>query len=269
MNAKARKLDIFKLIIALLLLLMLIILITRWQWIKPETQGAQGDISAEENAEVDVEVDAEVDNKDSPEVPSIPASDLTLSLDQDSSTLIDSNGQARFLLDSENFLWMPVVSDEFKSSLLPEFSVVNDESNVWFIRDAAGSVLYTFDIASLEWIEITEDIVPVEKPTEAAPVNVQIVACEGANPTQISGEGAWVEVVNALIPLRSSPSALAPNILRPLPIGTPLEIISLPTCTSYLDGANLWWGVETEGGETGYAAESSAVSPSYYLQEIN
>ncbi len=91
--------------------------------------------------------------------------------------------------------------------------------------------------------------------------------CPNALPARISGVGAQAQITNALIPLRSSPE-VAPNILGALPIGSTVEITSLPVCTEYLDGANLWWGVRTLDGLTGFAAEGSAISPTYYLEEL-
>mgnify|MGYP001128390133 CR=1 FL=1 len=74
--------------------------------------------------------------------------------------------------------------------------------------------------------------------------------------------------MNALIPLRSSPQAGANNILSDLPIDTVLEVVALPVCTEYLEGANLWWQVRLPNGLSGWAAEGSAISPTYYLEMI-
>ena len=92
--------------------------------------------------------------------------------------------------------------------------------------------------------------------------------CPNANQSRISGIGAHVKVINSMIPLRSTPSAMGLNIIRPLPIGTRLEVISQAVCVDYLDGANLWWRVRTDLGDEGYAAEGSAISGLYYLEEI-
>jgi len=80
--------------------------------------------------------------------------------------------------------------------------------------------------------------------------------------------GSQVRVINALIPLRSSPDAESANYMLSLPKGTTLEIVNLPVCTPFLGGANLWWGVRTNSGSEGWAAEASAISDVYYLQEI-
>lgn len=95
-----------------------------------------------------------------------------------------------------------------------------------------------------------------------------IVECDGALPVRLSGVGVRAVVVNALIPLRASPEVSSNNILRGLPIGSVVEITSLPVCTPYLTGANNWWGVRTEDGSEGYTAEGSAINPVYYLQEL-
>lgn len=97
----------------------------------------------------------------------------------------------------------------------------------------------------------------------------KIPDCPLAAPARISGVGARVRVTNALIPLRTQPSVPSSSFLGPLPIGTELEVVSLPICEKYLEGANLWWQVRTLSGKTGWAAEASAVKPDlYYLEEI-
>lgn len=104
----------------------------------------------------------------------------------------------------------------------------------------------------------------------AIPAASAIPVCPLSAPARISGVGARVRVTNALIPLRSKPAVPSSSFLGPLPIGTELEVISLPVCEPYLEGANLWWQVRTLSGKTGWAAEASALKPAYYyLQQIN
>ena len=118
-------------------------------------------------------------------------------------------------------------------------------------------------------VEVTQQppVQEITTPTiESAPVAAP--SCPKATTPRISGIGAKVEVVNELIPLRSSPKVAVTNILQALPIGTELEITALPVCANYLSGANLWWGVQTTDGKNGWAAEGSAISPTYYLEEL-
>jgi hypothetical protein len=97
-----------------------------------------------------------------------------------------------------------------------------------------------------------------------------IKACPLAAPARIGGVGSRVRVTNALIPLRSKPAVSTSSYIKPLPIGSELEVLSLPVCEPYLSGANLWWQVRALNGMTGWAAEASASRPAlYYLQEIN
>ncbi len=113
---------------------------------------------------------------------------------------------------------------------------------------------------------------PVTSPPLAAAVSAPsgIPDCPLAAPARISGVGARVRVTNALIPLRTSPSVASSSFLGPLPIGTELEVVSIPICEPYLEGANLWWQVRTLSGKIGWAAEASAKIPGYYyLQQIN
>ena len=119
----------------------------------------------------------------------------------------------------------------------------------------------------LEWTELTgeqED----ELDTPHTEDGGEIIICEGANPTRLNALGSQVKVVNATIPLRSSPDANSVNIIQPLSEGMILKIIKSPVCTPLLSGANLWWGVRTEGGLEGWTAEASAITDVYYLQEV-
>ena len=162
----------------------------------------------------------------------------------------------------------PVIPERILSNLPGDHQLVQDESNVWHLLDSEGDSLYSLDKATLEWTPGTIDKpIPAAAEDKATDLEDQL-RCPGANPTRISGEGAVVEVVGALIPLRSSPTAEASNIIQPLLIGTRLEVVLLPSCINYLDGANFWWGVMTEDGVQGFAAEASAVSDLYYLEEI-
>ena len=113
---------------------------------------------------------------------------------------------------------------------------------------------------------------PVTSPPLAASVSAPSVIsdCPLAAPSRISGVGARVRVTNAIIPLRTKPSVPSSSLRGLLPIGIELEVISLPVCEPYLEGANLWWQVRTLSGKTGWAAEASAIKPVfYYLQQMN
>lgn len=92
-------------------------------------------------------------------------------------------------------------------------------------------------------------------------------ACEKAMPVRLSGTGINAKVVNATLTLRNSPQ-VGDNVAGFLPAGAEVEVLSLPVCTEYLEGANNWWEVRTSGGVQGFAAEGSAVNPVYYLEEI-
>jgi len=92
-------------------------------------------------------------------------------------------------------------------------------------------------------------------------------ACPKALPVRLSGTGIRARVVNVDLPLRRSPQ-VADNIIRMMPPGTQLDVIGLPICTEFLSGANNWWKVRLPDGSSGFAAEGSAIRPSYYLEEI-
>ena len=109
---------------------------------------------------------------------------------------------------------------------------------------------------------------PTEEVDVAAETASEVPDCLGANPRRIISIGSTVRVINAQIPLRSAPEAAGDNIIASLPPGTLLEVIGAPVCTPFLEGANLWWFVRAQDGTEGYAAEGSALTDTYYLEEI-
>lgn len=264
MHTKARNLDKFKIFVLFFLILALILLILRWNpensrtisQSQPDTMGDDDGKGIEEEQAVQFSY------------PPTPESDVALILDKEKLSLKDKDGQVRYGLDKNLSVWVPAIPDILIAGLPKDYFVVEDESKVWYIRYGSGKALYSLDNATLEWIEVQDEGPQPEKSAEAATSLAWVMDCPGANPARISGVGAKVIVVNALIPLRSSPSALGLNIIQPLPAGTQLEVISLPTCVPFLNGANIWWGVRTEHGETGFAAESSAIGSVYYLEEV-
>ena len=179
-------------------------------------------------------------------------------------SLVDPYGKQRFFLNEKGDSWTPIVPKDIIDDLGENYSLEMDESKVWHARSLTG-VQFTLDMKSLNWARELESKVEAES---GKPLENKIENCEGVNPARISGIGEKVRVINSLIPLRSSPDAVSDNVLKALPIGTSLEIVASPVCTEYLDGANLWWGVQTEGGQTGWAAEGSALGSAYYLEMI-
>jgi len=151
--------------------------------------------------------------------------------------------------------------------ILVRCSMDSDKAAVPAIEPTAQAIVETPEA------EPEATTAPTVKPTAAPAVestaeSTAETACIKALPVRISGVGAKVRVVNALIPLRAGPEVKDGNILAALPIGTELEVIGLPVCTDFLTGANQWWGVRMQDGRTGYAAEGSAINPVYYLEEI-
>jgi hypothetical protein len=218
-----------------------------------------------EQRDVNTEKDATETASDAPSLPEFPNTKIELSHDAVAGGMIDMDGVRRFRLDENGENWIPVLQEELEEDLPDGYTLGKDDYGAWIIKDANGRILYMLNIDNLEWRA-------VEEHTEATGDFSQeedLVECVGANPMRISGPGARVQVVNALIPLRSSPDATTSNYIKSLPEGALLEIITEPVCTPYLDGANQWWGVRTEDGVEGFAAEGSAVSDLYYLKEID
>jgi hypothetical protein len=211
---------------------------------------------------IDVEEKSGVD-----QFPQFPLSDGSLELDEERLGLLDTNGVMRFKLSEDKQTWEPVIPNEILSKLPDGYELTSDESNLWYIIDGNGDALYSFNLEGFEWNMVPEKITEVQD-APRPPDDKEITACEGANPARLTSVGSRARVVNALIPLRASPDAESDNYIILMPKGSTLEIVKLPVCTPFLSGANLWWGVRTEGGLEGWAAEASAISDVYYLQEI-
>ena len=261
MKNKDRNLDLFKLIVTIVLILILIILLTQ----KPGVvipNGKEDGADIKKAEEIDVEEKINID-----QFPLFPLSDGSLELDEKGSGLLDTNGVMRFKLSDDGQTWEPVIPGEILSELPDDYALTTDESNVWYIVDENGDALYSLNLEVLEWNEEAEKIAEAQDASESGD-DREITACEGANPARLTSTGSQVRVVNSMIPLRSSPDAESANYMLSLPKGTTLEIVKLPVCTPFLGGANLWWGVRTESGLEGWAAEASAISDVYYLQEI-
>jgi len=261
MKNRHRNIDVFKLIVTILLILILVILLIQ----KPgadKSNEKKDAASTNESEGIDVEEKINVD-----QFPLFPLSDGSLELDEEGLGLFDIDGIMRFKLSDDKQTWEPVISGEILNMLPDDYVLTSDESNVWYIVDGNGDVLYSFNSDVLEWNVVPEKITEAQGATRPGD-DKEITACEGANPARLTSVSSRVRVVNALIPLRSSPDAESENIMLSLPKGTTLEIVNLPVCTPLLGGANLWWGVRSESGLDGWAAEASAISDVYYLQEI-
>jgi predicted membrane-bound mannosyltransferase/DNA-binding beta-propeller fold protein YncE len=199
-------------------------------------------------------------------IPVFPENTQGLVINPSADALLDNFGKVIYQLDVELNEWVPVIPTSLELTLSDGSQIKKDESKIWHILDKAGTALYAFDQLNFEWIDL---ISTSNSELDASDIASEIQTCEGANPSRISGIGAMARVINSLIPLRYSPNALEQNIITGLSIGTRLEITSDPLCIPYLGGANLWWGVKTSYGISGYVAEGSAISLVYYLEEIN
>ncbi|HEY60609.1 MAG TPA: SH3 domain-containing protein [Anaerolineae bacterium] len=250
----AKLYDFFKLIVTLILLVVLLMLLSNRIGIQPtaykeDTQPVLEDREVEEQSAAELHL------------PPLPETGIALEYDQTSGNLITISGTPHFELNTAGDGWLPILPDELLAQLPSGFRMTQDESNIWAVVDSNGSPLFSLEYETLQWMPIASKASIAQEPTI-----VGVPDCPKAKPARISATGVKVRVVNALIPLRSSPQAGLNNILRDLPIGTELEVIAMPVCTEYLDGANLWWQVRLLNGLSGWAAEGSAISPTYYLE---
>lgn len=257
MAADIRKYDLFKFIVTILLILLLALVYFEY----PKGEGSDvAQAAAAESTTVD---EKQSEKKSDLQLPDFPKTSMPLNFDAQQGMLIDSKGASRFSLNEAGDGWVPLIPEDISNQLPAGHALMQDESQVWIIQDSEGAALFSLNLADLTW----QPIEAAETPVEAQAMQ-DIPDCPKANPARISRVGETVQVVNALIPLRSSPDANSNNILQPLAIGTILQITQLPVCMEYLEGANLWWGVQLIDGTSGWAAEGSAISPIYYLERI-
>jgi len=253
--------DLFKLIVLIILIIFLVILLSEVSapFIYREMAG---DAETQQFAEKNLEEDSSA-----VQIPSLPKSNNPLKLDETDTGLLDTGGVLRYQLSEDKKIWVPLITEDVFKVLPGDYAFTPDEFGVWNIVDGNGDVLYSFNSDVLEWNMEAEKIIETQGASLSGNEK-EIPVCEGAKPARLTSVGSHIKVVNALIPLRSSPDAESANYMLSLPKGTHLEVVSLPVCTRFLGGANLWWGVRTDSGLEGWAAEASAIRDVYYLQEI-
>lgn len=258
MERKFLKYDWFKLIVFSLLALLLILgKKTSADEIQPNQISETNSLENSSGIEIP---ETQVRNKS---LPDFPKTDVELTLDQEKSTLNDQNGITMFALNENGEGWVPVLPEKILDELGQSPNIFLDESNNWAAGETGNQ--YALDLKTLTWKRLSTESEIGTSPNDD---EISKFQCQRANPSRINKETHTVRVVSTLIPLRASPDAVSNNILRELPPGTELIILSDPVCTPYLSGANLWWQVETNDGNIGWAAEGSAISPRYYLEQI-
>jgi len=259
MQKKYISYDLFKLMILLVLLVILAVLLyARSPYFQQEEQEEQNS----QNTGLPVEPG---DVRASMRLPVFPDAALGLVPNTEQNGLINQDGDLVYILSDDEKTWNPYVPADIKNKLPQGFMQTQDESGVWNLNLPEGDTMYLFDLNELIWKPVEKNVIP-ELANQLSPDNK--LACPGANPSRIQNTDEFVQVISAEIPLRSSPRADLRNYLIQLPKGTVLEIVGKPTCSAYLNGANLWWLVRTPYGLEGYAAEGSALTDLYYLEVI-
>jgi hypothetical protein len=100
---------------------------------------------------------------------------------------------------------------------------------------------------------------------EPTPAVASAAACKSPSPSRlVSGKNA---TTLGDLNLRSEPK-IGENILTVSVTGATLKILDGPVCVPYLDGAYLWWQVQTASGKTGYSAENYYNGLGYYLKPL-
>ncbi len=100
---------------------------------------------------------------------------------------------------------------------------------------------------------------------QAAPAATTAVECKAPSASRlVIGKNA---MTLGDLNLRSEPK-IGENILTVSVTGSTLKVLDGPVCVPYLDGAYLWWQVETSSGKTGYSAENYYNGLGYYLKPL-
>jgi hypothetical protein len=100
---------------------------------------------------------------------------------------------------------------------------------------------------------------------QAAPTAVAAVECKAPSASRlVAGKNA---MTLGDLNLRSEPK-IGDNILTVSVNGTTLKVLDGPVCVPYMDGAYLWWQVQTSDGKTGYSAENYFNGLGYYLKPL-
>ena len=198
-------------------------------------------------------------------LPAFPAGAENLTLNEEQTGLIDEGQNIVYTLSEDGNMWIPEIENDLIKKLPENYQVKKDENDVWQIINESNEAAYIFDAEQNKWLAVEKQETKGDEDAISLQGNVE---CLLANPSQISSGGKMIRVINAVIPLRSSPDATTLNFVTSLEQETQLEVIGEPVCTPYLEGANIWWPVRTPNGMEGYAAEGSAISDLYYLEEI-
>jgi hypothetical protein len=100
---------------------------------------------------------------------------------------------------------------------------------------------------------------------QAAPAATTAVECKAPSASRlVIGKNA---MTLGDLNLRSEPK-IGDNILTVSVTGATVKVLDGPVCMPYLDGAYLWWQVQTSSGKTGYSAENYYNGLGYYLKPL-
>lgn len=213
--------DWFKLITAILLLILFILLILR-----PNQVGPVDTVS----------------------LPAYPQVAYLLNYDEASQTLLDANGTPQFSLSADGKGWQPFIPESLKATLPAGYSVLKISETFWEIRDASGSMLYSWGMDTFKWKPPA-----VEHPD--LPADVQAALPAGAA-FQQNAEGAWV-ILNQAGRLLYTWDAQAETWVPAIP-GALTE--QLPAGYATVQGVNGGWMIVGADGVALYIWDVEAVA---------
>jgi len=91
-------------------------------------------------------------------LPEFPVSSVPLNFDPQTNSLVDSLGQAFYVLDTNMGVWVPIVPESISSQYTDQLIPMIDELGIWYIHDPVnGNTLYQWNSGALMWdaVEVT------------------------------------------------------------------------------------------------------------------
>jgi hypothetical protein len=191
-------------------------------------------------------------------LPPLPRAGLILKTFPEGIRLAAPDGREVYQLAPDGGEWIPMVPQDL-AAVLGAGLLQRGLHGEWYLSGSKGPNRLMWDLPSLSWLELPE-ITPTASATPAPPVD-----CPLALPSRLA-VGMKAVVVSDLN-LRSEP-VFEKNLLRIFPAGTVLEVIGGPLCTTYQEGAIVWWAVRQSDSLTGWAAEGAVTGKLYFLAPV-
>jgi hypothetical protein len=245
--------DLFKLFVALVLLIVLLQSHSNTAPIHLGSGNVDDEtVTPETVPQADDQEPTAPEISEEPELPPVPASPVTLSLDGTRHYLLTPDGYPVYVLDDENWQWIPVIPDEIIAGLKDGYTLVQSESEGWIILSDGGKALYSWDQETQTWNALQQSGSDEDCPVVLSP--------------HLQAGGKARVLVN--LNMRSSPG-IKDNWMLTNTAQTELRILSGPVCVVQEGGAYWWWEVENPSGLRGWSAEAHQGGLYYFLEPVS